>query len=602
MVRAFYAAVLFVILWGVFSVWTSETGTELPSRMVSWFAFSTFCGITIGQLILVLMLTPALVAGVIADEKQRKTLHYLLASRLTSPEIVLGKLLVRMLYVGVLLCVSLPVLSLLVLLGGVDPWLVLLSCGATLSTAWFLASLSIWVSTIARKVREAFFIAFGLEGLWLIAPLVLRTLSHGAWPGFDRAADWLAEWIGANNPAEVVFVLVYGVVGGGGSRSSDLELVAWMMGLQLASGLVLALLASWQLRAIFRRQDAGGSATNVRGIRSLLASRRRWQFWRRPALGDRPMLWKELHTGGTRGLAQFISLLLTIIIGGFLAYYTVWWGMLAVAEFWDLGRWYSTYNSLSHMHRTVFGTFLRFVVPLLYLFGILGVAGFAAASFTSEHEEDTWVSLTATDLTGREIVLAKLLGAMKRGRRFAELIVVLSLVGVIANSIDILSVPCLIIALGIYGWFAAALGVWISLHLRSTWRSQFLTMASLLLINVTGQGLLNALSVFRFAPQIWPGFTPAEIGKLLIDERYLLELTTKPWRQYLSVSSMDNSALWDAIFSVISVLSYAALAAFLNWHSLRRFEYVAGRAQRAITTPPATPKKISRYETPQIVA
>ena len=134
LVRAFYAAVLFMILWGVHAAWTSETGGELPSKMVSWFAFSTFCGITIGQEILVLVLTPALVAGVIADEKQRKTLHYLMASRLTSAEIVLGKLLVRMLYVGVLLGVSLPVLSLLVLMGGIDPRLVLLSCGATLST------------------------------------------------------------------------------------------------------------------------------------------------------------------------------------------------------------------------------------------------------------------------------------------------------------------------------------------------------------------------------------------------------------------------------------------------------------------------------------
>ena len=54
------------------------------------------------------------------------------------------------------------------------------------------------------------------------------------------------------------------------------------------------------------------------------------------------------------------------------------------------------------------------VVPLLYLVGIVTVAGAAAAAITSEHEEDTWVSLTATDLTGREIVLAKLLGPLRR--------------------------------------------------------------------------------------------------------------------------------------------------------------------------------------------
>ena len=138
--------------------------------MVSWFAFSAFCAITIGQEILVLLLTPALVAGVIADEKQRKTLHYLMASRLSSAEIVLGKLLVRMLYVTVLLGVSLPVLSLLVLMGGVDPRLVLLSCGATLSTGWFLAALSIWVSTIAQTGPRGIF-----HRLWIGMPLALLT-------------------------------------------------------------------------------------------------------------------------------------------------------------------------------------------------------------------------------------------------------------------------------------------------------------------------------------------------------------------------------------------------------------------------------------------
>jgi ABC-type transport system involved in multi-copper enzyme maturation permease subunit len=138
---------------------------------VKFFGLSVFFGIAIGQELLALALTPALVAGVIADERQRKTLHYLMASRLTSSEIVLGKLLVRMLYMVVLLGVSLPVLSLMVLMGGVDPKLVLLVCAATLTTAWFLAALSIWVSTIARRVRDVFFIAYGLEGIWLLSLL-----------------------------------------------------------------------------------------------------------------------------------------------------------------------------------------------------------------------------------------------------------------------------------------------------------------------------------------------------------------------------------------------------------------------------------------------
>ncbi len=214
-----------------------------------WFAFSAFCAITIGQEILVLLLTPALVAGVIADEKRRKTLHYLMASQLSSGEIVLGKLMVRMLYVTVLLGVSLPVLSLLVLMGGIDPRLVLLGCGATLSTGWFLAALSIWASTIARRVREAFFIAFGLECLWLFSPFVLRNLSTPAWPYFDQVVRWLSDWVGASSPFEVANQLFFSAMTsrGRGSRS-DIEVVAWMMGLQTAFGFILALIASLQLR------------------------------------------------------------------------------------------------------------------------------------------------------------------------------------------------------------------------------------------------------------------------------------------------------------------------------------------------------------------
>src|SRR5215813_13128095 len=107
-IRAFYALVLLLILWSIHSAWLSASEGVIPARMLPWFGLSAFGGIAIGQEILVLLLTPALVAGAIADEKRRKTLHYLLASQLTGPEIVLGKLLVRMLYVGVLLGVSFP--------------------------------------------------------------------------------------------------------------------------------------------------------------------------------------------------------------------------------------------------------------------------------------------------------------------------------------------------------------------------------------------------------------------------------------------------------------------------------------------------------------
>ena len=99
---------------------------------------------------------------------------------------MVGKLLARMLHVGVLLGVSLPVLSMLVLLGGVDPLMILLACGAAASTAWFMAALSIWVSTIARRAREALFISYGLEFLWLFLPVIVRQSPSVGWPIADQ--------------------------------------------------------------------------------------------------------------------------------------------------------------------------------------------------------------------------------------------------------------------------------------------------------------------------------------------------------------------------------------------------------------------------------
>jgi len=70
------------------------------------------------QLATILILVPALFDGVIADEKQRRVMHYLMATRLSSGEIISDKLGARLLHVGVFILLGLPVLSLLTLFDG----------------------------------------------------------------------------------------------------------------------------------------------------------------------------------------------------------------------------------------------------------------------------------------------------------------------------------------------------------------------------------------------------------------------------------------------------------------------------------------------------
>src|SRR5205823_3495128 len=129
--------------------------------------------------------------------------HYVMASPLSGLELVLGKLLSRMLHVGVFLGVGFPVLSLLVLLGGLDPRLVVLGCAGAAWRAFCLAALSVLVSVYARTVREALFVAYALEGLWLVGPEALRRQGPRLGPLWDVLSPW-NDWLLALNPVSVV--------------------------------------------------------------------------------------------------------------------------------------------------------------------------------------------------------------------------------------------------------------------------------------------------------------------------------------------------------------------------------------------------------------
>jgi len=88
--------------------------------------------------------------GVIAGEKQRSTMHYLMDSRLSSAEIVLDRFLARMMHVGVFVHLGLPVMSLLSLFGGV-PWeYVVVAYVGTASVTFFAARAMTGVSNDHR--------------------------------------------------------------------------------------------------------------------------------------------------------------------------------------------------------------------------------------------------------------------------------------------------------------------------------------------------------------------------------------------------------------------------------------------------------------------
>lgn len=186
--RCVYAGLLLGLLFTVYYSWfggrnTSMrelfSGASVESRAMTRFAgsfFSTFMG---AQFAAVVLLTPAYAAGSIAEEKERRTLEFLLATDLHSREIILGKLASRLGNMTLLILTGLPFLGLLQFLGGVDPNLVLAGFVATFFTMLSVGAASVMASVWSNKALDA----MALTYLWVIGYLVLSGFVAACIPG-----------------------------------------------------------------------------------------------------------------------------------------------------------------------------------------------------------------------------------------------------------------------------------------------------------------------------------------------------------------------------------------------------------------------------------
>src|SRR5271170_2317817 len=111
----------------------------------------TVGGLIFFHYVLASELVPAYVAGLIAGERERRTIGDLLVTRLSSAEIVLGKLTAGLAQFATTFAIGVPALMSMPLLCGFDPTTIALACVGMASTAFFVGALSILVSTGCRR-------------------------------------------------------------------------------------------------------------------------------------------------------------------------------------------------------------------------------------------------------------------------------------------------------------------------------------------------------------------------------------------------------------------------------------------------------------------
>ena len=566
-IRTLYGLALLALLasnYGSSLLMMQSTETPLTANMLSGFARQMFRSFAWVQAAAILGLTPALVAGTVADEARRKTLHYLLASRLSGAEIVLGKLMARLLHVGVLMAIGLPVMSLLTLFGGVDPNEVLAAYAATATTAYLLAAMSILVSTLANRPRDAILRAYGLEFLWLTLPPVVAYLVPRVWPVVDRFTQPINAWIYPTNP----FWLLEATNQASG-QGSIAGALAWTCSLQVAYGTLAVALATWRLRPSFRARGSGR-------LSRLWPTRTRpsWRLFPRPACGDAPILWKELHVRRSVGLARFAEILIGLAIFAGIGDGVYVYAPDAFGEV----RAYGYDSGVNYRHREDFSIFLRMVTTSLYIVAALGVAALAAGSLTGEREGDTWISLVTTDLTGREILLGKLIGAVWAVRWLLVTNLALAVLGMAAGAVHPLGLLAIAIETAAFIGFAAALGISFSLRSRTTIGAMGSTVALLIFLNggylICGSPLAFIRLRSSLSWLILMGVSPMVYACSLLNSRELATLLS-PDRHWPG----DMREVVALSFSC--TIAYALAALYLTEQSIRRFDRAVGRPERS---------------------
>jgi ABC-type transport system involved in multi-copper enzyme maturation permease subunit len=581
--RIFYAALLLTMLLVVGAVEFQGrpfgdlmTGRAmLEPHELGEMAKGFFAGIMTVQFIIILLVTPLYVAPAIAEEKERRSLEFLLTTELTDREIVLGMLGARLANLMLLLLTGVPIMMLVAFLGGVSPSQVLAAVILTSMTVLALSSLSILSSTLSRTAL----VAIASTYAWMA--VLFFPASCIAVPALASATDEVLLGV----------VILYTLFQGAIAIVCALWAVNEMRPLALVQGdpprpAILRAPALPPARPTRVPVAEAGRRDRVaipyRVLRDTSTS-----SYRPPLLGN-ALRWKELYAEQYLRPASprdFFTCLtaLTLILACVMAPLLVG-GLLASPEAAaDVEGWI---RSL-----TIVLTFILMIITALN----------SAGRVSRERERDTLAALLLLPLTTGQIVFTKWLGGIASVRWCLWGYAVIWLFGVVSGGLSIFAVPLLAAAIGVFIGLTAAFGLWLS-AVTSTLRATLLTVL-LTLVLVAGPGnLVQAMegawqfqsqrSTTWWAPFLDHALTPATVLASL-SFRDMASSGTSPAGQPPPSSAKPpdgqstqvNHAWKRVVYALIGLHVYLLLAAGLLGAANARILASRGPRPRLVPAP-----------------
>jgi ABC-type transport system involved in multi-copper enzyme maturation permease subunit len=566
--RVFYAAALFFTMWVIhYDYFQGGAGDINTVAAFTNNFFGWFGGL---QLAAVVLIGPAMSAGTIAQERERKTLDYLYATPLSNLEIVIGKLGGRVMQLVYFVLSGAPVLALAMLLGGISPAALVSLTIITMSTILFVTMLSLAVSACTARARDAVVRAYLLFFCIWVVPLALLALTFAS-PGYYAWLTPAVKQLVAPNPL-FTFLVIFTRDGPWGPVTDPWQpLLELVRNQTLAGGTALVLATVFMRR--FHQRESGRPAKH---------RRLRMQLYR-GQVGDDPMLWKELYAepGASKlGLLGY-GLLALIFVG--LCGLTVY----LFLEFQSRNSYYRSGAEEFCQYAITMSTFLCCC-------GLLLSTARAAGAITSEKDRDCWVSLISTPLAAREIVKAKIIGSLWSLRGLAPFVAVVWLPAVILRPSYIWGIAGTLAEMAILAVFTSSFGVYCSIRAKTTIRAVCGALAITILVG--GGYLCCCVPLIAMNSHSGPdddamGFVLAPcMPALLFEPGYL------NWEINANHRSSNREFTMFTTACVLGTIGYLVAALVMPVVAVGQFDEKSGRTQRRPGLAPRPPPVARRVD------
>jgi ABC-type transport system involved in multi-copper enzyme maturation permease subunit len=421
------------------------------------------------QLILLMLVTPAMSAGAITDEKESGTLQYLLSAGLTSTEIILGKLLGRLVMVGNVFVAGIPFLFLLCGFIGISFGLALAIVLQGAAAAFALAAASLLASVWAKQTRDAILQLYAVGALVLIGIAVAGQITV-AGPAAGAKPEWwfpILQWVVDTakcfDPTYALEPVWQSNEIGELGRRIVVHILAWCL-----VGVLCLMVAIARLRPAYFKQLEGMSKRK----RALI-------WWARPPVSSEPVRWKERFVAGIAPLPVFryiprwfvmgvilIGTTATVIAMAFASYLR---GTVNNAWGFDIGYIHPELRPFDPIY-LMNGLLVATVTVVILASLIVGIR--CSGAITGERERHTWEALLLTPLETPSLVKAKLWGIV--GATYPYLLmyaIPMGLFSLLAGPTGVIVFAVSLGATWLAMFYVGAAGLWCSARSTSSWRS-----------------------------------------------------------------------------------------------------------------------------------